>query len=316
MSDIHTYSTTDASNNSAAPAGFPEGQAPSTLNDCGRAVQGALARWYQDQNGSLTSTGSSNAYVLAANQTLTDLTDCPLIVFRANHANTGAATIAIDGLTAKTIKKNHDQDLASGDIELNQIVILSYNATDDVFEIISHLGNASSGLSDLVDDTTPQLGGDLDLNGNNIDFPTTANISDCLDDDTMATASATTLATSESIKAYVDNFGLPSPDFTSSEQTITLDSDLDVAHSLGARPTLVQVTLRCTDAGGDLGYAQNDEADFSASNTTTADRNYQWSMDATNVSIRTGVDISVLGSTFNGSSLTESKWKYIVRAWA
>jgi hypothetical protein len=59
-------------------------------------------------------------------------------------------------------------------------------------------------MSDLVDDLTPQLGGDLDLNGNNIDFPTVADVSDCIDDDTMATASATKLATSESIKAYAD----------------------------------------------------------------------------------------------------------------
>jgi len=60
------------------------------------------------------------------------------------------------------------------------------------------------GLSDVVSDTTPQLGGDLDLNGNNIDFPTTANISDCLDEDDMASDSATKLATQQSIKAYAD----------------------------------------------------------------------------------------------------------------
>ena len=59
-------------------------------------------------------------------------------------------------------------------------------------------------LTDVVQDGSPQLGGDLDLNGNNLDFPTTANISDCIDDDTFGTASATKLATSESIKAYVD----------------------------------------------------------------------------------------------------------------
>lgn len=59
-------------------------------------------------------------------------------------------------------------------------------------------------LKDLVDDTTPQLGGDLDLNGKNIDFPTTANISDCLDEDDMASNSAVMLATQQSIKAYVD----------------------------------------------------------------------------------------------------------------
>lgn len=60
-------------------------------------------------------------------------------------------------------------------------------------------------LENLVEDTTPQLGGDLDLNGNNIDFPTTSDISDCIDDDTMATATDKKLATSESIKAYIDS---------------------------------------------------------------------------------------------------------------
>jgi len=57
----------------------------------------------------------------------------------------------------------------------------------------------------LVYDLTPQLGGDLDLNGSALDFPTTPNITDCLDEDTMSSDSATMLATQQSIKAYVDN---------------------------------------------------------------------------------------------------------------
>ena len=61
-----------------------------------------------------------------------------------------------------------------------------------------------SGIAELVSDTSPQLGGDLDLNGHNIDFPTTANISDCLDENDMASNSATMLATQQSIKAYAD----------------------------------------------------------------------------------------------------------------
>lgn len=62
----------------------------------------------------------------------------------------------------------------------------------------------TGGLASIVEDTTPQLGGDLDLNGKNIDFPTTANISDCLDEDNMVSDSATMLATQQSIKAYAD----------------------------------------------------------------------------------------------------------------
>jgi hypothetical protein len=56
----------------------------------------------------------------------------------------------------------------------------------------------------VLADTSPQLGGDLSLNGKNLDFPTTANISDCLDEDNMASGSATKLATQQSIKAYAD----------------------------------------------------------------------------------------------------------------
>ena len=64
---------------------------------------------------------------------------------------------------------------------------------------------SGSFIKDVVSDTTPQLGGDLDLNGKNIDFPTTANISDCLDEDDMSSDSATMLATQQSIKKYVDD---------------------------------------------------------------------------------------------------------------
>ncbi len=66
------------------------------------------------------------------------------------------------------------------------------------------LETPSAGISNVVEDTTPELGGDLSLNGHNLDFPTTANISDVLDEDNMVSNSATKLSTQQSIKAYVD----------------------------------------------------------------------------------------------------------------
>ena len=65
--------------------------------------------------------------------------------------------------------------------------------------------SGSGYIKTVVEDTTPQLGGDLDLNGKNIDFPTTANVSDCLDEDNMVSNSAVKLSTQQAIKAYVDN---------------------------------------------------------------------------------------------------------------
>lgn len=97
----------------------------------------------------------------------------------------------------------------------------------------------SGGLSNIVEDTTPQLGGDLDLNGNQITSPdgtdlinipngsidlqtastsrlditdsgvrlgaANARVTTVLDEDTMSSDSATALATQQSIKAYVDS---------------------------------------------------------------------------------------------------------------
>jgi hypothetical protein len=50
--------------------------------------------------------------------------------FKTDVANTGAATLAVSGLSAITIKKLHDQDLATGDIEAGQIVDVVYDGTN------------------------------------------------------------------------------------------------------------------------------------------------------------------------------------------
>lgn len=45
---ISSYSTTAASNNSAVPNGWPEGMAPSGVNDCGRQMMADIRSWYED----------------------------------------------------------------------------------------------------------------------------------------------------------------------------------------------------------------------------------------------------------------------------
>ena len=84
----------------------------------------------------------------------------------------------------------------------------NYSGSSGTVLYVKESGEATNtgwrALGDLLSDTTPQLGGDLDLNGNNIDFPSVANISDCKDEDDMSSNSPTMLATQQSIKAYVD----------------------------------------------------------------------------------------------------------------
>src|SRR5580765_6851101 len=46
MSEVSSWSVTDASNNLTPPDGWPEGMQPSGVNNVGRMMMGAIARWY------------------------------------------------------------------------------------------------------------------------------------------------------------------------------------------------------------------------------------------------------------------------------
>ena len=46
MTEVSSWSATDASNNLTPPDGWPEGMQPSGVNDVGRMMMGAIRRWY------------------------------------------------------------------------------------------------------------------------------------------------------------------------------------------------------------------------------------------------------------------------------
>lgn len=61
MTGIELWSTTAASNNSAPPNGWPEGQAPSTVNDCARQMMASVRTWYE--NAQWINLGYTHTYV-------------------------------------------------------------------------------------------------------------------------------------------------------------------------------------------------------------------------------------------------------------
>ena len=71
MAEIKDYSVTADDNDSASPNGMPEGMAPSGVNNSWRESFARVKRWYEDIQGAKTTTGSSNAYVLAAARVVT-----------------------------------------------------------------------------------------------------------------------------------------------------------------------------------------------------------------------------------------------------
>lgn len=144
MADIpaSNWSETDASNTSAPPDGMPEGMNPSGVNDWGRAVMGALKRWF-DWRIPVTTAGTTAAYTVsysvAPGALVTGMTH--RVLFNAtNTLSAGDTTINFNSLGAKPIYKFSGGiwgSLAASDIVTNAVHDLSYHAATGAYRIVS-----------------------------------------------------------------------------------------------------------------------------------------------------------------------------------
>jgi hypothetical protein len=137
----------------------------------------------------------------------------------------------VDGRDVATDGTKLDGISTGADVTLDEISA-GTNVSISAGGVIS--ATASGGITNVVDDTSPQLGGNLSLNSHditgtgNIDIAGTVEfdglsgtgsvtVTDILDEDNMASNSATKLATQQSIKSYVDTqvATIPTGDITS-----------------------------------------------------------------------------------------------------
>jgi hypothetical protein len=107
-SGFYTWAKVAATNgNVDTTINMAEGMAPSAVNDSCRAIMARLAEYRDDTSGSITTGGTSTAFTLTTNQVFASLTvmdkQTITVVF---HTTSGAApTLAVDGLTAKSLRK-------------------------------------------------------------------------------------------------------------------------------------------------------------------------------------------------------------------
>lgn len=114
------------------------------------------------QNGTYVYAADSvgtDAYAVTLSPAVTSLVAGLGLRFKAGTANTGAATLSVNGLTAKDITKNYNEALVTGDILQNQVVTVVYDGTQ--FQMQSPPATSmrcSSGLSSklLSDSSTTQ----------------------------------------------------------------------------------------------------------------------------------------------------------------
>lgn len=125
------WNEADASNSTAAPDGWPEGMAPSGVNDAGRAMMGAVKRWY-DQSIPLVTGGTSTAYTLSYSVAPGALVDGMTHLVQFNAVNGAAPTLNVGALGAKPI---HFYGVGAWGacpanmFAVDQVVRVTYNAT-------------------------------------------------------------------------------------------------------------------------------------------------------------------------------------------
>lgn len=101
--------------------------------------------------------GSTDAYAITLNPVPTAYSTGMRLYFKANTVNTGACTLNVNGLGAKSIVKSYNIALEDGDIKANQIVEVIYDGTN--FQLVSTI--ADEGIITVADGATITLDSSL-----------------------------------------------------------------------------------------------------------------------------------------------------------
>jgi hypothetical protein len=155
---LQSFSTTEADNATAdGSINMAEGMAPSAVNNSIRALMARLAEWLEDNSGTVkVTTGSSNAYVLDSSQSWDTLDDGMTVAFTCHETNTGAATLNVNSMGAKSLKSIWTSDLPAGALVANKIYRASYDAGNDMWGLLmpnfasQSVMETGTALTDLV----------------------------------------------------------------------------------------------------------------------------------------------------------------------
>lgn len=137
---VFKWSKTATDNDdSDSSATWREGMAPSQVNNSARAVMAAIAKWRDDINGTLVTSGTSTAYTLTTNQNITGESGVPdgFVVCCKMHAANGATpTLAVDSQSASPITYKAGFAPDAGMLEAESVQTFRYNLSDDEWVLV------------------------------------------------------------------------------------------------------------------------------------------------------------------------------------
>ena len=220
--------------------------------------------------------GIADAYTMLLDPVPTAYVTGKTYAFKAANTNTGASTLNVNGLGAKSIVKAVSTALAAGDIAAGQVVVVRYDGTNMQMVSPAITYGAGNGIEITASNYAVKLDGatlslsatGLKVAANGIDFAQIATKARGSVFYWGAGGTAAALGPGTAGQVQRTNGAGADPDwwtpplatsYDSGQQTYTNAGALSLTHGLGGAPGIVTVSAICTNAGGEGGYAQNEE---------------------------------------------------------
>ncbi|RWK54289.1 hypothetical protein [Mesorhizobium sp.] len=132
ISSIYDWSLIAANNGAAdAQINYAEGMPPSAVNNSARQAMARNAEILGDIGGALTAGGTADALTVTANSAFTTYANGQVLALKIATDNTGAATLNVNGIGAKSIRKmlsSGESALTGAELQATGIYILMYQS--------------------------------------------------------------------------------------------------------------------------------------------------------------------------------------------
>jgi len=151
---VTSYSRTPASNNSAPPNGWPEGQSPGSVNNSARQLMTDIVNEASTGAAKVLGTvAGTNTITAGMSPALTAYSAGMTVVLTPANTNTGAVTIAINGLTALDVFKNGGVALNAGDLVSGVPAYLVLDSGSDDFYLLNPQSGGAQRVVKSADET-------------------------------------------------------------------------------------------------------------------------------------------------------------------
>jgi hypothetical protein len=132
--DIQSWSVTAADNGSADPLiNWAEGQTRASVNNSSRSEMAAHAKDRNLRNGSIVTTGASNAQAFLSGLNYTSVPTGLVVKLKVGPGNSGSTTLNMDGTGGRLVKMHDGQNMAGGEFIPGAYVDLLFNGEYWVF---------------------------------------------------------------------------------------------------------------------------------------------------------------------------------------